>query len=211
MIIILVIPAFNEEGTISGVVQSAVDIVDHVVLVNDASTDGTAKIGKIAGADVVTLFSNKGYQSALLAGIKHAITLDADYIVTCDADGQHRKEDIQRVVDVCRLGAEDLVIGVRPKSARLAERVFSFYSYKRFGIVDPLCGMKGYRSGAILPSDLCDQEDTINFRICKMMALRSCKICQISIGINERKDVPRFGGFLNANIKIFKALIRTLF
>jgi glycosyltransferase involved in cell wall biosynthesis len=113
----IVIPAHNEEGAI-GAVLAALRGVTHsalheVIVVDDGSDDRTGEIAEACGVRVLRQPSNRGYGAALKAGIRAA---SSDYILTMDADGQHRIEDVIKLCDAVS-GAQpaDCVIGHRTK------------------------------------------------------------------------------------------------
>ena len=76
----IVIPAFNEEATISNVVQSVKEY-GIVVVVNDASSDKTKQMAESAGAIVINHKDNKGYDDALNSGFKKAKELKCDAVI----------------------------------------------------------------------------------------------------------------------------------
>ena len=105
----LVIPVYNEAAVIGRVVAEARETFPHVVCVDDDSTDGSGARAAEAGAVVVTHPFNLGQGAALQTGIEYVLTrTDADYLVTFDADGQHRVDDAVTMVDRAR--AEDLAV-----------------------------------------------------------------------------------------------------
>jgi glycosyltransferase involved in cell wall biosynthesis len=112
---IIVIPAYNEERTIADVVRGAVKFADRVIVVDDGSRDESAKLAKEAGAVVVRHAVNRGVGAALGTGIEAAIRLDADLVVTMDADGQHLAEDAGKVFERLAQGDVEFVIGSRLK------------------------------------------------------------------------------------------------
>jgi glycosyltransferase involved in cell wall biosynthesis len=95
----IVVAAFNEAAVLSPIVSDLVRRSYHVVVVNDGSHDATGQIAFSAGATVVTHPVNLGQGAALQTGINLALQRGADYIVTFDADGQHRPSDIARLID----------------------------------------------------------------------------------------------------------------
>jgi glycosyltransferase involved in cell wall biosynthesis len=111
----IVIPAHNEEGAIGDVIARlrAQDLpgVVEIIVVDDGSTDRTAEIAEAAGVRVMRHSGNRGYGAALKTGVRAATT---EYILTMDADGQHRLED---VLSLCKALAvdtpPDCVIGKR--------------------------------------------------------------------------------------------------
>ena len=105
----LVIPLFNEATVIEQVVRDALPTFPHIVCVDDASTDGSAARAEAAGATVVRHPFNLGQGAALQTGIRYVLeATDASYLITFDADGQHRVEDAAAMV--ARAREEDLGI-----------------------------------------------------------------------------------------------------
>ena len=105
----LVVPLFNEATVIEGVVRRARQTFPHVVCVDDASTDDSAARAEAAGAVVVRHPFNLGQGAALQTGMRYVLeATDATYLVTFDADGQHRVDDAAAMVERAR--AEDLAV-----------------------------------------------------------------------------------------------------
>lgn len=122
----IVIPAYNEERAIAGVVGEAVRSGHRVVLVDDGSSDATAEIGACTGDVVVRHPINLGQGAALQTGITFALAHGAEFIVTFDADGQHRIEDVLRLLAALTAHQADFALGSRagqtknmPNSRRL--------------------------------------------------------------------------------------------
>ena len=95
----IVVAAFNEAAVIGPIVSDLLRPGYHVVVVDDGSDDATGQIALSVGATVVTHPVNLGQGAALQTGIRFALQQDASYVVTFDADGQHRPSDIARLVD----------------------------------------------------------------------------------------------------------------
>lgn len=109
----IVIPAYNEIEVVAEVVSAVRQRYPHVVLVDDCSEDGTGKAARQAGAIVLRHAINLGQGAALQTGIDYALAHGAELIVTFDADGQHRAEDIGVLLDQQRRTNADVVIGSR--------------------------------------------------------------------------------------------------
>jgi glycosyltransferase involved in cell wall biosynthesis len=108
-----VLPAYNEELVIGSVILRTRQYVDRVIVVDDGSSDRTAEVARLAGADVVRLEHNTGKAYALLLGLRRALETGCSLAVMLDADGQHDPSEIQRVAGLVSIGKADLVIGSR--------------------------------------------------------------------------------------------------
>ena len=113
MKIIVGIPAFNEEKNIASIITKLSTIADTILVCDDGSTDLTATIAKKIGAIVIKHEKNLGYGAAIRSLFLKAKDLDGDILVTFDADGQHRIDDIKNVIKPIVNQEADLVIGSR--------------------------------------------------------------------------------------------------
>ena len=113
MKIIIGIPAFNEEKNIAPIITKLRNISDTIVVCNDGSSDLTSEIAERMGAVVINHKKNLGYGGAIRSIFLKAKELDGDVLVTFDADGQHRIEDIENVITPIVEKKADLVIGSR--------------------------------------------------------------------------------------------------
>lgn len=104
----VVIPLYNEETVIGGVIAELLPVFPNVVCVDDGSSDGSARAARAAGATVVTHPINLGQGAALQTGFEFALLQNAEFVVTFDADGQHRIEDALGMLALAR--QEDLAI-----------------------------------------------------------------------------------------------------
>ncbi|MEZ5066682.1 MAG: glycosyltransferase family 2 protein [bacterium] len=109
-----IVPAFDEEGSVGGVVRDlrALGGVD-VVVVNDGSRDETSRVAREAGAVVLDLPFNLGIGAAVQTGYQWARDHDYDVAVQVDGDGQHLASEIPRLLAPIAAGAADLVLGSR--------------------------------------------------------------------------------------------------
>lgn len=110
---VLVIPAWNEESAIGDVIINAIDYVNSIIVVDDCSSDSTAIVARSLGANVISFYQRMGYTSAVLAGIRHALSNPCNVIVTLDADGAHNPNEIPSIIDYHRSFKCDLTIGDR--------------------------------------------------------------------------------------------------
>lgn len=113
--ICFVIPAYNEERNIRGVVEAIRSAYSDVriVVVDDGSADATAKTALEAGATALRLPFNLGIGAAVQTGILFALERDAQWIIRLDGDGQHDPADIRQFLDRISDAPADLLIGSR--------------------------------------------------------------------------------------------------
>ena len=109
----IVIPAFNEELTIKSVVSDLVELDMPVFVVDDGSIDGTRDMSEKAGARVIHHSHNLGNGAALKSGLQHTFESGFNDVVTLDADGAHRSEDVKVVISAHRENRANLTIGSR--------------------------------------------------------------------------------------------------
>jgi len=126
---VAVIPCFNEEQTIAGIVAIAARYVDMVVVADDGSTDETSDAAYGAGAVVVRGASRQGFGRNVALGLQTALSRDSfSIVVTLDGDGQHDPSEIPLVVKPIIEDRADLVIGSRFMGEYNVPR------YRKFGI-----------------------------------------------------------------------------
>jgi len=113
MKIVIGIPAYNEEKNIASVLIKLKKISQDIIVCNDGSNDLTGKIAKELGAIVIEHKKNLGYGSAIKSIFLKAHEINADVLVTFDADGQHRIEDINTILEPIKNNSADIVIGSR--------------------------------------------------------------------------------------------------
>jgi len=203
--IAILIPAFNEEGTIGAVIDDAVKFGD-VFVSDDGSTDSTAKLATNHGATIISQGKNCGYSSALSFGYQSLLTRGYSGIVTIDADGQHNPDEIQLFVEGL-LDGFDVVVGIRPKKARVMEYVFGLITHSLWGVKDPLCGMKAYKVKILHAKEPLATYDSIGTEILMFSLATGLKVKNIAISGGDRDGTPRFAGKLRANLLIGMALI----
>ena len=123
------IPAYNEEKNIASIITKLKKITDSIIVCDDGSSDMTSDISKKLGAIVITHKKNMGYGVAINSIFQKAKELNSDLLVTFDADGQHRVEDIEKVVEPIKNNTADLVIG-----SRFLDKKSNVPNYRKIGI-----------------------------------------------------------------------------
>jgi glycosyltransferase involved in cell wall biosynthesis len=162
--VLIIIPAYNEAKTIEPVLDALqsppISDVCDVLVMNDASKDGTQYICKRRGIPVITHVYNLGYGSGLQVGYKYAFRRGYDYVIQMDADGQHDPSNVLKIYDALKTkdekgGYPDIVIGSRfvdgaiafpvPISKKIAFVLFRTLIKWATGqkIMDPTSGLQG--------------------------------------------------------------------
>lgn len=201
----IVIPALNESATIEAVV-SAASRYGMPIVVDDGSTDNTGNLALLAGAIVVTHAYNQGYDNAINSGFNKAVNSGYELIITLDADGQHDPTLIQKFIDAINIGA-DVVIGKRNTYQRLAEHIFAWYTKHTFGINDPLCGMKAYRTRVYQSLGHFDTYGSVGTELMLFAAKNNYQLAEIPFIARERTGASRFGAKLSGNYRILRSLL----
>jgi len=148
----VIIPAFCEEKHIGEVVLRTRAQLDHVLVVDDGSTDRTALRAREAGAEVIVHPSNRGKGETIKTGLRHWLERGAECVIILDADGQHRPEEIDRFVAAAAPPLESkFLIGNRMDNASrmpFVRRLVNRYMSKRISrvcgqhIPDTQCGFR---------------------------------------------------------------------
>jgi hypothetical protein len=160
--LLVIVPAFNEEAAIGGVVRGVRAAVPGVpvLVIDDCSIDGTVAEARAAGARVLCLPHHLGLGGCVQAGYKLAYELGYDYVIRVDGDGQHDPADIPRVFETLRRSGCEMVIGSRfvedgghaPSMARaIGIRFFRLVLRPILGkpVRDPTSGFVGVNRAAL--------------------------------------------------------------
>jgi glycosyltransferase involved in cell wall biosynthesis len=150
----VLVPAYQEQGRIGPVVAGIRRFFDSVVVVDDGSTDATAREAEAAGAVVVRHPVNRGKGVALKTGLRYAAEKGYAYVITMDADGQHDPGDIPAFLDAYRQTQCPVIIGSRmhalsamPRVRRWTNIYMSWLLSRAIGqtVPDTQCGFRLYR------------------------------------------------------------------
>jgi glycosyltransferase involved in cell wall biosynthesis len=135
-----IIPAYFEEKHIGDVVRRTRAQLDHVLVVDDGSSDQTANRAREAGAEVAVHPQNRGKGEAIQTGLQHWQQRGLEYILILDGDGQHLPEEIDRFLTTAASTQAELLVGTRMNNLRsmpLLRRLVNRYMSKK---ISRLCG-----------------------------------------------------------------------
>lgn len=195
--LLVIIPAYNEEESISSTVDeltSTLPGVDYVV-VNDGSKDGTERICLEHGYNYVSLPVNSGLTVGFQTGMKYALRNGYDYALQFDADGQHRPEYISKMLDLAVAEDVDIVIGSRfvnkckEVSARmLGSRIITVAIKLTTGkrVADPTSGMRMFNRKMI---ERFANDDSLNPEPESISYLmkKGAKVREVQVEMRERQ------------------------
>jgi glycosyltransferase involved in cell wall biosynthesis len=203
-----ILPSYNEEKTLINIIKE-IKKFGKIIVVDDCSTDQTSSI--LSSLEVTNIRNeiNLGYDLSLNVGFKKAIELNMDYAITIDADGQHDVDDAKKIINLLYSG-NSIVKGKRKYLPRISEKFFSLYTNTFYNIFDPLCGLKGYNLKDCKGLDLLNPNNIIGTKTLLNVRRKKLNIAEFEIKQIKRSDVSRYGGFFNANIKIFKGLFNLI-
>ena len=166
MRIIIGIPAFNEGKNIASILLKLKKISKDIIVCNDGSTDLTGNIAEELGANVIHHKKNLGYGAGIRSIFLKAQEMNADILITFDADGQHRIEDIDSVLKPMINNEADMIIGSRfldknneiPKYREIGIKAITSITNSSIGkkLSDSQSGFRGYNKkilDSIVPSD----------------------------------------------------------
>jgi len=196
---LVIIPAFNEEGSIGKVVEEVKAYFPQgdALVVNDGSNDLTSEVAKAKGAIVLDLPFNLGIGGAMQAGYKYAYERGYDVAVQVDGDGQHDPKEIPKLLDVLEKGTADVAMGSRfigdsEYKASVMRRLGMVILSKAISIVvgekltDPTSGFRAANRRAIqlfsvnYPQDYPEPEAIVLLHQCRL------KMKEIPVKIKQR-------------------------
>ena len=160
------IPAYNEEKNIAKIIVQLKKVADQILVCDDGSTDSTAEIAESLGAIVIKHPKNLGYGSAIRSIFLKSREINAEILVTIDADGQHKIEDVKKVTKPIVDGQADISIGSRfleegdnaPKYRKLGINIITKVTNSSLSekITDAQSGFRAYNNKvlqSLTPSD----------------------------------------------------------
>lgn len=217
-------PAWNESRLIGRVIETMPDFVDHIVVVDDASTDGTAEVALAADCrgvvDLVQQPVNSGVGQALIDGHRRAQALGCDVIAVMAGDAQMSPDDLAGVIAPVLEGRADYVKGNRllrddvvermPRYRLIGNAVLTFLSKFAHGYwpsMDPQCGYTAISSRAleVIPLESMIRGYGYNADLLHMLNIAGLRVAEVEVEpvygeevsyIKLRKYVPTVASLL---------------
>lgn len=219
----VVIPALNEEESISGVIRAIPrDLVDEIIVVDNGSTDRTAERAEASGARVIRE-PRRGYGRACRAGML-AISPRSDVVVFLDGDGSDTPELMPRLLAPITAGTHDFVIGSRTRGQReagsmnlaqsLAGRVTGLILQILYGVrFTDMCPFRSIRREVLEKLDMREQTYGWNLEMQARAARAGLRILEVPVDHRRRtggksKVSGSLSGTIRAGTRILLTLLR---
>jgi hypothetical protein len=193
LLVVAGIPAYNEEKTIARVVLGAQKHAHIVVVCDDGSSDLTGEIAARLGAVVVRHERNSGYGAALQSLFKRARELNADVLVTLDADGQHDPAQIPLLVKPIEEGVAGVVLGSRFKDKNGADDMPKYRQFGvkvitkltngngKHGVSDAQSGFRAYSKRALEHLSMSENGMGASVELLRAISKSGLKVCEVPI------------------------------
>ena len=220
----LVVPAFNEEKTVSQIIEGIAEKGYNVILVNDGSKDKTLKLAIGSKRKypnqifVVSHVINRGLGAALKTGMVVALNKGARYIVTFDADGQHEIEDIPKVCKPLQDGEADVVIGARPFEDMPISKSFAniimnaltliFYGRK---VKDSQSGLRAFTAHAADVINIVSRGYGVSSEFIKEISDKKLRLAEVTITTIYTPETQNKGTDAIVGLKILTKMVLDLF
>jgi dolichol-phosphate mannosyltransferase len=208
---VVIMPLYNEEGTVAGVVAEVKRHADaQILIINDGSTDGSADIiGGLRGIEVITHVQNEGYGQSLIDGFRYAVERGFEAAVTIDCDLQHEPRLIPQFLE--RVQTSDIVSGSRyhpdapagqdpPPPDRLAlnaEITRVVNTLTGYSLTDAWCGFKAYRVGGLARMHLDERSYGMPLQVWIQAARLGLTVTEIPVPRIYKNPERRFWGGLD--------------
>lgn len=188
----MIIPAKDEAPTVGDVVADVREELGcPVLVVDDGSSDDTARAAVKAGAQVLTLPFSLGAWGAAQAGLRYAHAGGYDVALTLDADGQHHAESLPRLIQALASGQADVVVGACPERLSIAKHLaWGYFRWlTRLQIQDFTSGLRAYNKRALTVvaarhASLLDYQD---IGVLMLLHRRGLTIVEVPVAMSNRQ------------------------
>lgn len=211
---LVVIPVFNEVSTVEGVLRRVRAIVSDVLVIDDASTDGTrevlARLQPELGIRVLSRERNAGYGRAMQDGFRAGIEGGFDWVITMDCDEQHEPASIPRFLEIAAENRLDVISGSRylslddaegsPPIDRMAINLrITDELNERLGLclTDGFCGFKAYRVASLADLELSEDGYAFPMQFWVEAVAAGLRIGEIPVRLIYTDAKRSFGGGLD--------------
>ena len=220
----LVVPAFNEEKTVSQIIEGIAEKGYNVILVNDGSKDKTLELAIESKRKypnqifVVSHVINRCLGAALKTGMVVALNKGAKYIVTFDADGQHEIEDIPKVCKPLKEGEADVVIGARPFEDMPLSKSFANYIMNALTLIfygrnvkDSQSGLRAFTAHAADVINIVSRGYGVSSEFIKEISDKNLRLAEVTITTIYTPETQNKGTDAIVGLRILTKMVIDLF
>lgn len=200
--LIILIPAYNEINNLNKILKNNYNFL----IIDDCSNDGTEKLLKKKKIKYIKNLKNIGYEKSLIKGLSYLKNKKIKYVCTLDGDGEHPINKIKQIYSLAKKKKIDLIICNRKSKNRLLENILSKLFKIRFGLEDPLSGMKMYYMPKL--KKIINKIDKNSFLVdvVKTFIDKKYKIFNYEISTKKKLGESKVGHNLYVQLKILKLL-----
>jgi glycosyltransferase involved in cell wall biosynthesis len=204
--LVILIPAYNEVKNLTKILEYKY----NYLVIDDGSNDGTINLLKKNKINYIKNLTNIGYEKSLIKGLNYLKKKKIKYVLTVDGDGEHPINKIKKIYFLAKNKKADLIICNRKYRSRILENLLSLFFQLRFGLKDPLSGMKMYYLPKI--KNLINKIDKHSFLVDVIIMLnkKKNKILNFEITTKKKSGESKIGYNFTVQLKILK-LFRYIF
>ena len=203
---IVILPSYNEIGSLIKICKELKKKKINFIVLDDNSNDGTYQWLKKNSVNFIRNRKNLGYEKNIKKGFKYALKKrEIKYVITFDADGQHKISDLLNIYKIINRNKIDLLICNRKIMNRFSEYLLSFLYDFFYKIKDPLSGFKAYKVSILKNLKNNIKDDYFLVDIVSSSLKNDYKVKNYSIITNTSKH-SRIGNNIGINFKILKCL-----
>ena len=204
--LVILIPAYNE-------VKNLVKILKYkynYLIIDDNSNDETEKLLKRKKINYIKNSTQIGYEKSIIKGLNYLQKKNFKYVLTLDGDGEHPINKVKKIYYMAKNKKADLIICNRKYKNRFLEDLLSLFFQIRFGLKDPLSGMKIYYLPKI--KNLVNKIDKNSFLVDAIIMLikKKYKILNYEITTKKKFSESKIGYNFTVQLKILR-LFRYIF
>ena len=205
--LVILIPAYNEVRNLTKILEYKY----NYLVIDDGSNDGTINLLKKNKINYIKNLTNIGYEKSLIKGLDYLKKKKKiKYVLTIDGDGEHPINKIKKIYFLAKNKKADLIICNRKYRSRILENLLSLFFQIRFGLKDPLSGMKIYYFPKI--KNLINKIDKDSFLVDVIIMLikKKYKILNYEITTKKKFGISKIGYNFTVQLKILR-LFRYIF
>lgn len=207
---LIAIPVYNEQGYVLRVLDRVREFAEHILVIDDGSTDGTPCLLPKQPVEVIRHAQNRGYGRSLQDAFRWARVDGFEWVITMDCDEQHEPEAIPMFMAEARKGNADVISGSRylssvvgndrpPENRRAINAKLTAELNERLGlsITDAFCGFKAYRVAALEQLALNEDGYAFPLQFWVQAAAAGLRIREVPVRLIYNDPTRTFGGPLN--------------